>query len=145
MSEMTPDPVYDALARFTPDVTAVDPAAILFAAGRASARTPIAWKLAVAGLALANLGLVCWFALRAPESAAVIAPEPVVVPVVVPVPVPLSEPSGEVPYAVPSPWSFGTLNRVTDPEELPGPAVSTNAQVVSSPLTPYAARRGVLD
>ena len=64
---MTPDPVYDKLAKFSPDAAAVDASVLLFEAGRASARTPWGWKAAAAALLVANVLSVGYFASRAPE------------------------------------------------------------------------------
>jgi hypothetical protein len=48
-NEMTPDPVFDKLSRFSPSSGGLDRDAIVFAAGRASARSRRLWP-AVAGL-----------------------------------------------------------------------------------------------
>jgi hypothetical protein len=48
-NEMTPDPVFDKLSRFSPSAGTLDRDAILFAAGRASARSRRLWA-AVAGV-----------------------------------------------------------------------------------------------
>ena len=54
---MNPDPVAK-LAQFTPAPSA-DAAELLFAAGRASARTHWGWKVAVAALVASNVALAC--------------------------------------------------------------------------------------
>ena len=55
---MTPDPVFDKLARFTPSVSSLDAAEVLFRAGQASARTPWCWKIAVVGSVLVIAALL---------------------------------------------------------------------------------------
>ena len=135
MPEMTPDPVFDKLARFTPDASTIDPAEILFRAGRATARTNWGWKFAVVGLLLAN---VAWMGERllhepkpAPDSLEVV---PVIV--VVPVAIPTSEPSPSPSAVEPgSPWSLGAL-RTTDPDNLPGSPALGGLSPTDPPLTP---------
>ena len=58
MSEITPDPVFDKLSRFTPSVPSLDPAEVLFCLGQASAPTHWGWKIAVSGLALVIVALL---------------------------------------------------------------------------------------
>lgn len=108
---MTPDPVYDRLAQFTP-ASGLDPAAVLFAAGRASARTPRGWKLAVAGLVLTNLAAV--------GAIVFLRPEPIAVPLPAPAPAGVPEPAGaeEPPIESPTP---GVLTRGTDLDDWPRP------------------------
>jgi hypothetical protein len=139
---MTPDPVLDKLARFTPDGSPVDPAAILFRAGRASARTHWGWKVAVAGLLLANLGTVGFFALR-PEKPHQ-PPEPMPVPVAVPVVVPSPEPQPS-PEVSPSPWSLGALLRTADPRDLPVAQTAIDLAPTEPPLTPRSVGRADID
>jgi hypothetical protein len=139
---MTPDPVLDKLARFTPDGSGIDPAELLFRAGRASARTPPVWKIAVAGLLLANVATVGFFLLR-PEKPPP-PPEPVPVPVVVPVPVTVPSPEPPPsPAASPSPWSLGALLRLSDPRDLPAAQAVTDLAPAEPPLTPRS--RGEFD
>jgi len=143
MSEMTPDPVFDTLARFTPDSTGVDPAAILFAAGKASARTPVMWKLAVSVLLVTNLAALGLFLLRPSAPAPVVAP--IVVPVVVPIPAQQPDSAAPESPVIPSPWSLGALNRVTDLDQFPKSDDSTDIRSASAPLTPRSALRGTID
>lgn len=130
---MTPDSVTDKLARFTADGSQVDPAEILFRAGRASARTPRMWKLAVAGLVLTNLVTAGFLGLYREQPQQ--TPEPLPIPVVIPVIVPRPEqpPSPEV---SPSPWSLGALMRLTDPNDLPRSPVVTATTPERPLLTP---------
>lgn len=135
---MTPDPVAK-LAKFTP--TALDPAELLFAAGRASARTHWLWKFAVALLVASNAALGAWLALRSPT---VLVVEPVTVPVVPPV----SEP----PAAQTVPPTSGTVDdpssyrvlRAGDLEHLPRVEAFTSA-APREPLTALSGRRGELE
>jgi hypothetical protein len=121
---MTHDPVYDKLARFTLNSASPDPAEILFYAGRASARTPWGWKVTVVGLLLANVALVGLLLFRDSRHPRVFTPSlepvaPVIIgggPGLVPIPVPSPSLS---PVESASPWSFGALHRVTDPNDLP--------------------------
>lgn len=144
MPELTPDPVFDKLARFTPDGSPIDPAELLFRAGRASARTPCYWKLTVAGLLAANFVTVGLILSRGenrtpppPE------PQPITVVVPVPVPVPSSDPvPSPVPPESPSPWTLGILHRLTDVSALPAPA-AVDLAPADPPLTPRY--RGEID
>lgn len=123
---MTPDPAAG-LAKFTP-APGPDPADLLYRMGRASAPTPLRWKLAVAALLATNAAAVAWIALRP-------AP-PIPVPVVVPVPV--VEPA---PPSPPDPNSLAALRG----SDLP-PAVPLGHVAAAEPmLTPLAARRGEID
>lgn len=143
---MTPDPVFDNLARFTPS-GGPDVADILFAAGRASAPTPLVWKLAVAGLVLTNLVAVgvLLFGTR-PATPVQPAPEPVAVPVIVPVPVPEpTSPSPESPGGTVSPWSVGSLHAAGDADQLPRSEPLAGVQPAHPPLTPSAGRGGEID
>lgn len=117
---MTPDPVLDKLARFTPDGSQIDPAELLFRAGRASARTHWGWKAVVAGLLLANLGTAGFLVLRSEKSP--LPPEPAPVQLVVPAAVPSPEPPPPEAPASPDPDSLGSLARVFDPDSPPPPA-----------------------
>ncbi|MDB5307322.1 MAG: hypothetical protein JWO38_1524 [Gemmataceae bacterium] len=141
---MTPDPTLDKLVRFTPDA-AVDPAEILFRAGRASVRTPRGWRLAVVGLLLANAATAGVLIVRGQTPAPPPA-EPLAVPVVVPVVIPAPAPELPVPPTGPeSPWSVGALTRTTDPDTLPGPEPDPGPTSADRPLTLLSARRGEID
>jgi hypothetical protein len=131
---MTPDPVADTLARFTLRESSLDPAQVLFRAGRASARTPWGWKMAVAGLVLVIAALLVerlatgWNANTGPrEGAPVVGKVPSPAPEPIPVPTP-SEPE--------SPWRFGALLRVTDADDLPKSPTSAGVRPADAPLTP---------
>ena len=149
MPELTPDPVFDTLARFTPDASGVDPADILFRAGQASARTRWPWKTAVFGLLLANVVAVGLLTYRDWTAAPLTygpgpAPEVVTVPVVIPVP---AEPVPPPPASSEAPpqWSLGALIGTTDPDQLPKTEPVTGMVPAGPPLTPLAARGGELD
>jgi hypothetical protein len=61
--ELTHDPLLGKLVRFTPHCAGVDRDELLFAAGRASAPKAHKWKLALAVLAICQVGtLAAWFA-----------------------------------------------------------------------------------
>ena len=134
---MTPDPVFDKLVRFSPDAGGVDPAAILFRAGQASARTPWVWKLAVAGLLVVSIsmaGALAFHEQRIPAAGAPGAPE--VVPVIVVVPVPTAEPASSPSPSEPlSPWSLGALH-AADPDDLPALQPVSGMAPADHPLTP---------
>jgi hypothetical protein len=142
MSEITPDPVIGKLAKFTPDGSALDPAELLFAAGRASARTHWFWKVAVGGLLVANFVCVGFLVLRSQEA----MPEAHIIPVAVPVVLQQQE----VPAAPPvpstdDPWSYRSLLSAGDPERFPKPEPMTEPVPAVHPLTPLSARRGEID
>jgi hypothetical protein len=137
VSEVTPDPVYDKLARFSPDSQRLDPAEILFRAGRASARTHWFWKLAVAALLLTNMAAVGLLAFR--DHSGPTAPEVVTVPVVIPVVVVPVEPVSSPPESA-SPWSYGSLLRTTDPDDLPRSPALVGMTPSAPPLTPLSRR-----
>jgi hypothetical protein len=136
---MMPDPVFDKLAKFTPDAAAVNPAELLFAAGRASARTPWGWKTAVAGLILTNLVCVSLLVFHSPEA----PPEVHTVPAVVTQP----EPPSTVPVApqTDDPWTYHTLISVSDPERFPKIDIGADPMPTERPLTPLSWRRGGID
>jgi len=135
---MTPDPVLAKLARFTPN--AVDPAELLFAAGRASARTPWYWKATVAGSLLVNV--VCaGLLLTRPEVAQVVPVEPVETPATpVPEPAPVAAPT-----STPNPWSLQALHHLGDPDRLPKNEPRFEISHSGIPLTVLSARSGELD
>jgi len=139
MPEMTPDPVLAKLARFTPN--AVDPAELLFAAGRASARTPWYWKASVAGSLLVNVACVGVMLTR-PEVTHVVPVEPPVAPAipVVPEPAPVT-PLG----STPNPWSLQALHHLGDPDRLPQSEPRFEISHSGTPLTVFSARSGELD
>jgi hypothetical protein len=142
--ELTPDPVFDKLALFSPDPAGVDAADILFRAGRASAPTPWGWKAAVAVLGLTTAAAAGWaaFGRRDDPPPPVVVPVPVAVPVLVPAPEPAPVPYPERP---PGPWSLGALIRTTDVNELPRPEPVGVALPADPPLAAFSARRGEID
>jgi hypothetical protein len=123
--DVKPDPVFDKLGRFTPAATGIDRDDWLFAAGRASARTPRGWKAAVGVLALTQAAtLAAW--LSAPPRPGPVVESP---------PAPSSQSPAEPPpaeYESPPPsWIVsarltgelpplppGTDARMTDPKPL---------------------------
>jgi hypothetical protein len=128
MPEMTPDHRLDWLARLTPNGALLDPADVLFNAGRASARTPRAWKLGVAGLLLANAvtaGLL--LSRRDP-------PEAASAPVSVPASAPAPTPPPDSP-AQPDPNSLSALVRSLDLDAPPPPAGFVAPDRPAAPLT----------
>lgn len=133
MPPVTPDPAAGPLAGFTP-AAVLDPADILFRAGRASARTPWGWKAAVAGLTLSNLAVVGALVLRQPEDVAVsvVAPTP-----------PPAEAAPVEPPAEPSPPS-GLLARSTDLGAWPRPPADFD-HPPDYPLTLAEARRAAVE
>jgi hypothetical protein len=142
MSEMSNDPVTK-LGKFTP-ATSLDPAELLFAAGRASARTPWGWKAAVAGLLLTNTLTLTLLALR--PQAHVTQPEPPPAPVVPPAQQPgPPQPSLPADPIFDEPWSYGALSAVGDPDRFPKSEPIAGAQRPEAPLTVLSARRGEID
>jgi hypothetical protein len=139
---MNPDPVAK-LAQFTP-APSVDAAELLFAAGRASARTHWLWKTAVAVLVVSNAALGAWIALRSNERPEVPRPDPI--PVVRPVPAVPAKPQA-APPASSAPdeeqWSYRSL-RGSDFERPPSP-VSLATAAPHAPLTVLSGRRGEID
>jgi hypothetical protein len=112
---MTPDPVLDWLTRLAPNGALLDPADVLFQAGRRSARTPRAWKLAVVGLLLANAVTVAvLFPRRTPSDPTEVAPAPVATPGPGAEPMP---PAESLPG--PDPNSIASLSHSFDPDAPP--------------------------
>jgi hypothetical protein len=136
MPDLTPDPTLGRLAGFTP-AAALDPAEMLFAAGRASARTPWGWKAAVAGLLALNVATAA--ALLRPGHPPPSDPAPGVH-----TPVP---PSDEQPPVEDAPDSPGEamLVRTTNLDDRPRPEVITDLVAARYPLTPVSGRRGEID
>ena len=127
---MTPDPVFDKLARFTPDAGGLDPAEVLYRAGRASARTPLAWKLAVAVLLASN----AVFFLNRTKPAEVVL-----------VPVPVAEtPAPPATADVPS-WGPHVLIGAFDPDRAARPEAVADLAPARAALTPLSARRTDFD
>lgn len=143
---MTPDPVFDKLGRFTPASDGIDPSEVLFRAGRASARTPRIWKLAVAGLLVANAATLAALGLRTPGAPTAPRPEVLPVPIVVPVTVPSPEfgPTATT-YPPRSPESMGVWMGLTDPDALPPPPAIADMLPPDRPLTALSGRRGEFD
>jgi hypothetical protein len=112
---MTPDPRLDWLTRLQPNGSILDPADVLFHAGRASARTPRAWKVAVAGLLMANLVMVGLLLARRDPPRPLEAAAPVAVPTPAPAP-----PADTLPSSDPD--SVYSLARSFDPDAPPPPA-----------------------
>lgn len=139
MSEVNPDPIAR-LAKFTP-AASTDPADLLFAAGRASARVPPAWKAAVVSLALSNVAL-CACLLFALRSAPTVAPIPA--PAVLLQPEPAPVPPASAPAPPNDPWSYRTL-RATDPERAPTADPVANLAPPRRPLTALSGRSGDID
>ena len=141
MSEVNPnlDPIAK-LSKFTP-AGGPDAAELLFAAGRASARTPWGWKAAVAALVASNLALGAVLAFRTRE----VPPSPH------PDPVPVVQPQPELPAPAPpsspaptdDPSSYRTLWH-TDLDRAPKADPVSNA-APREPLTVLSGRRGDID
>jgi hypothetical protein len=126
---MTPDPRLDWLTRLQPNGSVLDPADVLFHAGRASARTPRAWKLAVTGLLLANFVMVGFLLARRDVPR---LPDAASAPVAVPTPAP-APPSDSRPGSDPD--SVFSLARSFDPDAPPPPAGFVAADRPAAPLT----------
>ena len=139
---MTPDPMLDKLARFTPSAAAVDQAALLFAVGRASARTPWGWKIVAAGLLLANLG---WLSLLTFHSDRVTVPGDTLKTDPVPTPEPSNAPEKPRPPYGEEPWNCRSLIFLDDPEQLPRSELLREPVPTVEPLTPRSVNRGEID
>jgi hypothetical protein len=138
---MTPDPVAGKLTRFTPSASSLDPAEVLFRAGRASARTPWGWKVAVSGLVLVVAALLGERLVN--NQSANPGPRDVAPSIVVPpVPLPAPEPSpSPIPSEPESPWRLGALLHATDPDDLPSSPGLAGLSPADPPLTPRS--RGI--
>jgi hypothetical protein len=126
-----PDPVTDRLARFTPSAAGLDRDALLFAAGRRSARASRLWLVATAVLALSQAATLVALWPREGPSAVVM---PSVPPAAAPTPdVRLSPASSD-----PSLWSVGSR-----PDVLDGPVAGSAGEFVSTgpPLSAGSALR----
>lgn len=136
---MTPDPVAR-LAQFTP--AAVDTAELLFAAGRASARTPWYCKAGVAVSLLANA--TCgWMLLSRPPAPQAASPPAESTPPAVVVP-PAAGPDAPATPA-PEPWSYQAFRSQTDPERLPAAVFVSDGLSDGKPLTVLSGRSGEID
>ena len=146
MSEITPDPVLDKLARFTPSSSAVKNAAMLFAAGRASARTSWIWKVAVAGLLLANLGWLSPLIFHADrETMPVPLPQPDSKPLDNPQAEPVPPPTDSLPPPSDDPLSYRALMSAGNPELFIHVEPLNGLMQNEKPLTPRTADRGEID
>jgi hypothetical protein len=144
VSELNPDPVFDKLARFSPSEASLDPAEILFRAGRASAHTPRVWKIAVVGLLLTTIGLTVFVSLRGENKPVSGSPDVVPVLVVVPVAIPAAKPNSPPDRDEAfTEWSLGTLRRTIDPNEMPRSPAMVELSPADPPLTPRL--RGEID
>ncbi len=139
---MMPDPILDKLARFTPHGTLADEAALLFAAGCASARTPWGWKVAVAGLLLANLG---WLSLLIFHTSAETPPQPELTPATPTHTEPLQPPASNPPPIGDDLWSYRVLLTAGDLEQFPRTIPLRDPIQTDAPLTPLAGHRGELN
>jgi len=143
---MIPDPVLDKLARFTPNTTIVDNAALLFAAGRASARTPWFWKVATTALLLGNAGWLSLLIIRpSSPTAPVVVPQKESVAPVPPQAEPATDPTNITPPPSDDPWSYRALLSAGDPEKFPRTEVFNGSLPNNEPLTPRSSLRGDLD
>jgi hypothetical protein len=106
--DVKPDPVFDKLGRFTPDASGIDRDDWLFRAGRASARTPRAWKWAAGVLAVSQtVTLAAWLADRPSDPTADRPPD-----------LPPAIPSSQ-PVEPPASSSYQVLVRTFDPDAPP--------------------------
>ncbi len=146
MSEMTPDAFIEKLTRFMPLSTAANQSALLFAAGQASARTPLGWKVAVVGLLLANFG---WLSVLTLHSNARIeplsAPQPDTMPSVTPQVEPAHPPVNDTPSTSNDPWSYRALLSAGYPETIPQVKPSYDPITTEKPLTPRMIYRGEIE
>lgn len=142
MPEMT-DPILDKLAQFTPDAASIDHAEILFRAGRASARTPRIWKIALIGLLLSNAATASLLVVRDRQPSSVpAADQPGFRSPIDPQPDPATP---KPPISSESPWSIGMLNRTLDPDSAPNEEPIAGLTAPHRPLTLLAAHRGEID
>jgi hypothetical protein len=140
---MIPDPILDKLARFTPHSTAADQAALLFAAGQASTRTPWGWKVAVVGLMLANLGWLSLLTFQpSAETTPNTPPQPELTPATPPHTELLQPPASNPPPIGDDLWSYRALLSAGDLEQFPRTIPLRDPIQTDAPLTPLAGHRG---
>jgi hypothetical protein len=139
--EMNPDPVFDKLAKFTPDAARANAAELLFAAGRASARAHWGWKAAVVGLVLANVVSLGFLVFRTSEPLAPVASPATVAPTTPPTQPTLKPPKS----SADDPWSYRSLISIGDPDEFPVATPVTGPSQPAPVLSVLSARRGELD
>ena len=124
-----PDPVTDRLARFTPNAAGLDRDALLFAAGRRSARGSRLWPVAAGLLAVS----------QAVTLVAVWPSEPAKTPIVAPVPTNNPPPESITPA---SPPSSDVWTARSDPDVMASPPPATGEFVgTGPPLTAGSAFR----
>jgi len=133
MPELTPDPVYDKLVRFTPSAAGLDLGEIMFRAGVASARTPRFWKAVAAGLGIALGVLLGERFLNQRNDSEEAAPVVLVIPVPVFTPEPAATPNDS---ETESPWRLGALLHAADANDLPHLAEAIELLPADPPLTP---------
>jgi hypothetical protein len=126
-----PDPVTDRLARFTPAADGLDRDAVLFEAGRRSARGSRLWPLAAALLAVSQVATVIVLWPREPAT-------PTAIPAVPPAAGPARELTPVPRSADPGLWSAGSR-----PDVVEGPVGGAAGEFVSAgpPLTAGSAPR----
>ncbi|WP_088251769.1 hypothetical protein [Fimbriiglobus ruber] len=139
---VTPDPVANHLARFTPTSTGIDRDALLFAAGRASARPARGWRSwrTVAGLlALSQTAtLAAWFASTPPAPLpSPVAPDRDVVGPSLPADPPVLAPTYTPEPMDPS--SYGALVRRWEADDLPPPPSAAGVPGPARPVLSVAA------
>jgi len=130
-----PEPFAERLSRLTPDGAGLDRDALLFAAGRASARPNRLWQALAAALAVGQVVTLVLLWPRPPD-----APPP---PAVAPTPAPAVEP----PPATPEPprsWAFGP-RLANEPGDLPPPAASGVLVPDDPPLRAFSAPNALLN
>jgi hypothetical protein len=118
------EPFAERLSRFTPDGSGLDRDALLFAAGRASARPGRRWRAVAGALAASQLLTLLFLWPHTPPAVLSVPPAP---PVAVEPPSPSPAPAGSRSWAM----SRRLLN---EPDDLPPPAVSDSLVPDDPPL-----------
>jgi hypothetical protein len=123
------DPLAERLSRFTPDAGRLDRDALLFAAGRASARPGRRWQALAGVLALSQLATLLLFLWPHTPNQGVAAPRSPVAPPPV---------AGQPPPAQPGTWAANW--RVPDrPDEIPQPPAADSLVPDDPPLRAFGA------
>lgn len=115
---LTPDPLPETLARFTP--AGIDRDALLFRAGQAAARPPRGWKIAAGVLAVSQAVTLALLIARTPTPVADVTSR-----FAAPAPPPLgTEPGAEpapAPHPAPAPWREPPAAAEPDESDAPPP------------------------
>jgi hypothetical protein len=136
--ELTPDPLAECLARFTPDATGLDRADLFFQAGRASVRGRTLWPAAAGLLLVTQVATIGFLLSREPPTLITPAAE-VAEPTTAPPP-PIEPSSPDPPGVLPLVHRSFDIDRLP-PLEAPGQMVAT----AEPTLRAFGVRAGLRD